>query len=181
MALVVEDGSRLATAEAYISVADADVFHANRNNTAWTGLTVSVKEAALRKAADYMVQMYRERWMGARSSVTQALDWPRIGVYLNDTVGYYSGYGYVSNIPYNVVPPEIKTANAILAFKALDENGLISDLSPDLDRATRIEKVGALMVEYEPGSPQYRRYRSVDGLLRPFLYGGNSSSQVIRR
>src|SRR5690606_27756416 len=77
MALIVEDGTGLPNAEAYISVADADSYFAKRGNSAWAALTVDAKEVALRLGADYMAAVYGPRWCGERLTDTQALDWPR--------------------------------------------------------------------------------------------------------
>ena len=74
MALVVEDGTGLSTAESYISVADADTYHSDRGNALWTG-TDAVKEEALRQATEYLDATYD--WKGSISLTTQALNWPR--------------------------------------------------------------------------------------------------------
>jgi hypothetical protein len=50
-------------AESYVSVADADTYHANRGNASWAALTTTQKEQALRKATDYMVGAYQSRWI----------------------------------------------------------------------------------------------------------------------
>jgi hypothetical protein len=68
MTLTVEDGTGKADAESYISVADADTYFTARNNATWAALSTSDKEAALRKATDYMLQAYRVRWAGMRET-----------------------------------------------------------------------------------------------------------------
>ena len=73
-----------ASAESYASVLEADTYHSNRGNIAWTALATPAKEQALRKATDYLTQIYRERWKGYRVDNTQALDWPRLNVGIND-------------------------------------------------------------------------------------------------
>ena len=164
MALIVESGAGLSTAESYISVADADSYHALRGNTSWEALDdIDQKEPALRRATDYMIQVYRTRWKGVRMQATQALDWPRSGVYTEPFM-----YGGIGEQPYlvadDIVPPEVAQACARLALKAVSE-----DLAPDLERATRREKVGPLEVEYEPGAVQYKKFRDVDNLLASYL------------
>ena len=66
MSLIVEDGTGKSNAESYISVADADTYHSNRDNTDWAALTTAEKERLLRIATDYMVAVYRLRWDGYR-------------------------------------------------------------------------------------------------------------------
>lgn len=163
MALVVEDGTGLATAESYISVADANARHTAFGNTGWTG-TDAAKEAALRRATAYMVQTYRARWKGERINSTQALDWPRWGA----VVGNYT-------VPSDEVPTTVEDACADLALKALT-----ADLSPDQERAVVREKVGSLETEYSPYSSQATRYTAIDALLGPFLTGSASMVRVGR-
>jgi hypothetical protein len=85
MALIVEDGTGLANAESYVSVAAATTYHANVGNTAWAAITSdTTKEQLLRKATDYMVAQYRLQYAGCRRYSTQSLDWPRLYVPLID-------------------------------------------------------------------------------------------------
>ena len=56
MALTPETGAGLADADSYCSQADADAYHDDRGNGAWALLDSDAKDAALRKATDYMVQ-----------------------------------------------------------------------------------------------------------------------------
>ena len=53
MAFVTEDGTGLAEANSYVSVAEADAYHADRGNAAWIGED-SAKQSALIKATDYL-------------------------------------------------------------------------------------------------------------------------------
>ena len=167
MALEVEDGTGKSTAESYISVADASSYHAARGNTAWAALaTDALREAALRKATDFMRQVYRSRWQGYKVNEDQALDWPRY---------YVEVEGYA--IDSDIVPTEIKNACAELALRAS-----AADLNPDLTQGVAREKVGQIEVEYDKASPQFTRYRAIDALLSPYLKagGGGCSMGVIR-
>jgi hypothetical protein len=164
MSLVVESGAGLSTAESYVSVADADAYHALRGNTTWADLdTLEQKEPALVRATDYMIQVYRQRWKGVRMQAEQALDWPRSGVYTEPFL-----HGAVGEYPHlvadDVVPTDVARACAKLALKAVT-----ADLAPDLERATKREKVGPLEVEYADGAPQYVRYREIDNMLASYL------------
>lgn len=149
----------MATAESYISVADADTYHANLGNATWATLTTTVKEQLLRKATNYMVQVYRLAWAGIRKNDTQSLDFPRYLVPKYDNGAMYSYYDEDS------VPKEVKDACCEFALRANS-----ATLAPDLDRLTKREKVGVLEVEYDnnKGLP-YVQYRAVDNLLSPLL------------
>ena len=167
MTLIVEDGSGKSDSESYISVADASNYHTVRGNTAWAALaTDALREAALRKATDFMRQAYRSRWQGYKVNEDQALDWPRYDVEVE-------GYAIDSDI----VPTEIKNACAELALRAS-----AADLNPDLTQGVAREKVGQIEVEYDKASPQFTRYRAIDALLSPYLKagGGGCSMGLIR-
>jgi hypothetical protein len=173
MALIVEDGTGMATAESYTSVAEADLYFSNRANTAWAALGTPAKEASLRKATDYMGQVYRLRWKGVRVNGVQALDWPRGFVERDDYK--YQGVNGASMIggyfyfPSDEVPKEVKNACAELALKASSE-----ELAPDLGQGIIREKIGPLETEYDKNSPQYTRYRAIDNLLATFLISTNN-------
>ena len=167
MALEVEDGTGKSTAESYISVADASTYHTARGNAAWAALASdTVREQCLRKATDYMEQVYRSRWQGCRVGETQALSWPRYDVEVE-------GYAIDSD----VVPDAVKRACAELALRAS-----AADLNPDLTQGVLSEQVGSISVTYDKASPQFTRYRAIDALLSPYLKagGGGCSMGVIR-
>lgn len=166
MALVVEDGTGLSTAESYISVVDADARHAALGNTAWAAIsTTALKEQALRRATIYMVRAYRQNWKGCRSHLTQALDWPRYGVTVD---GFY--------VDSNSVPADVKNACADFALKASTGD----ELAPDLTRGVIRKKVGPIETEYDRGSPQQTRYRAIDLALVPYLDGSPSMARLVR-
>lgn len=174
MPLIVEDGTGLASAESYISVADATTYHADRGNAAWAALASdTVREQLLRKATDYMLQVYGERWLSFRTTSTQALDWPRAYVQLKDApYGYGSMAAYVPN---NVVPVEVKRACAELALAASS-----GELAPALERATLSERVGEIAVTYDPNSAEYKRFRAVDMLVGRYLGGSGTNVGLVR-
>lgn len=77
MTLTVEDGTGVADADAYASIATVDAYATARALTAWTGAD-AVKEAAIREATVYLDTSYA--WKGVIESDAQALAWPREGV-----------------------------------------------------------------------------------------------------
>lgn len=64
-----------AAADAYVTLADADSYHADRNSSDWSALSTAEKEAAIRYATQYVDGRYR--WRGTIADTTQALGWPR--------------------------------------------------------------------------------------------------------
>lgn len=163
MALVVEDGTGLPDAEAYISVADTDAYFSARGNTAWAALSTDQKEQALRLGADYMGQVYGPRWCGERATSTQALDWPRIDA---------------CSIASDVVPVAVKRANAELAVRSATSGALLADAGAQVKQET----VGPISVTYADGARQYVKYQAVDATLAAagLLCKGGSQIPVVR-
>lgn len=176
MTLIVEDGTGKADAESYISVADASAYHTARGNAAWAALASdTLREQALRRATDYMLQRYRKRWGGYRYGATQALDWPRSFVYLEPFV-----HGAVGTYPYlvadNIVPTEVKNACAELALRAA-----AGSLSPDQSRAKTRVKVGPIETEYDASSPQGVQFVAIEAMLSPYFgAAGGNTLKVVR-
>jgi hypothetical protein len=161
MALIVEDGTGKSNSESFISVADASTYFTARAVTAWAALaTDAIREAALRKATEYMTAEYRNRWQGQRTTATvQALCWPRVGVVIENVT-----------IDSDEVPEIIKRATAELAIRAAS-----GDLSPDLTQGVLSEGVGPLAVTYDKSSPQATRFKQIDAMLAPFLKAGSNN------
>ena len=166
MAIVIEDGSGKSDSEAYISVADATTYFSNRGVTTWAAIaTDALREAALRKATDYITATYRDRWEGVRYTEDQALDWPRFGV-IRDSWA----------VVYDEVPVEVARACAELALKSSS-----GDLNPDLKQSKLSVTVGPIRTEYDKNSPQWKRYRAIDMILAPFLKAGGGCSVRLER
>ena len=163
MALIVETGAGLADAESYCSVSAADTHHAARGITNWATLSTEEKEQALRRATDYMGQVYRTRWRGWRTTATQALDWPRYDVPKYDTaLGNLPAY-----YPQDAVPAEVVKACAELALR-----GAAGELDADMGQQITEQTVGPITTKYAAGSTSRKRYVAVDMLLSPLLADG---------
>ena len=157
MSLIVEDGTGLSNSESYCSETFADTYHENRGNSDW--LLVVDKEAALRKATEYMLQVYRFKWTGYRAVSTQALDWPRSMVYLND-------YAEEVSISSTIVPTEVKNACAELALKTYTDTQLLADMTDNVVK----EIIGPITVQYSDSSAdKYKSYSAVNSMLRPYF------------
>lgn len=168
MSLVVEDGTGLSNADAYISVSDVDTYWANRPtlslSTAWSAATTSNKESAIRIATQYLDANYA--WLGLPKTATQALGWPRTLVY--DELG---------NELLSQVPTKVKYATAELAARALSQ-----DLLADQQRSDFVseEKVGEISVKYESFALSRKRYNLVDNLLKSFALNSVGTARLER-
>lgn len=161
MALIVEDGTGLSTAESYVSVAEADAYLAKFGlPDAWNLSTEEQKEQALRQATRYVDARFHGRWKGWRSVDDQALDWPRSDV--SDSDGFL--------IDSDEIPTLLKSATIELANRARS-----ATLMPDIDepgtiKSTRV-RVGPIEDEtvYVGGKSQTKKFVLVDNLLKDYV------------
>lgn len=142
--LIVETGAGVPGAESYLSTADADAYLTARGHAAWAEQAVDAKEAALRRATDYLEAVYGPLWLSERRTEAQGLSWPRVG---------WPG-----------VPAPVRNACAELALRAA-----AGPLMPDEGPAVKSERVGPLLVAYQDGARQGTRYALVDKMLAPLL------------
>lgn len=141
MALIVEDGSGLANADSYVSLADASTMATALGLVfAISGSDEALAEQALRRATLWLDATYRSRFGGwKRRYRQQALEWPRQGAYDNAVVPQL--------IPEDEVPAEIVRATVIAAAR---EKASPGSLSPDVTpgEITKRLKVGSYEEEY---------------------------------
>ncbi len=161
MALVVEDGSGLSTAEAFASVAEADAYWALRGvPSAWSSSTTAQKEEALRLAAAFLETEGHARWKGTRYSAAQRLAWPRDGVYVDGQC-----------LDRAVVPRALKEANIEAALRSRTATaGLVPD-ETEVGIASESVTVGPITESksYRGEKSAATRYEYVDRLLAPLL------------
>lgn len=160
MALTVETGSGSSTADALVSLAGCNTYHAALGNSDWTG-TDADKEAAIRRATAVLSHGFS--WAGLRShGRSQALAWPRSGCVDAE------GYGIASD----TIPVEIIDACCEIALREIVSPGsVVPDVTPS--EAVKREKVGSLEVEYVGAATSPAAHRPVMALvgakLQPFL------------
>lgn len=169
--LIVEDGTGKPNSESYASVVFADTYFADRNLTAWAALTTVAKEAALRKASEYLTSKYRLAWKGQRRLTTQALDWPRVGV-VTDDYKVTPGYGFFQ-ISYEIVPVEVKKACAELALSA-SATALFTNTGQTVLQKT----VGPITVKYDSNSSQQTYFALADSMIGIYLSSSGRSPMV---
>lgn len=136
MAFIVEDGTGVANANAYIDIAFADNYFAERGITAWTG-DDTAKEQAIIKATDYIELRFIGSFKGTKETIAQGLSWPRTGAV--DPNGD----------SLEEVPLRLKKATAEYAVRTISA-ALLPDPTTDASgrTVTRIkEKVGPIETE----------------------------------
>jgi len=164
MAIIVEDGTGLATANSYVTLADSLAYHVD-TAPAWVASTDALRTAALIKATRYIDGKYRRRFSSEKLSQAQALEWPRS--WATDK----RGYELVG------VPGAIKSATCEAALIALTE-----DLAPSSARGGRIqnETMGPLSTTYEAGAPSETRYPSIERAIEPVVRDCCGGIRIVR-
>lgn len=155
MALIVENGTGLADADAYISVSEADAYHTSYGNDAWADLTDPQKEIAIRRATQYIDANFRFR--GVKKFVAQRLEHPRVG-YADREVW-----------------PEValSQATAELALRA-SAGPLLDDAESEVILR---EVVGPIRTDYAFKDAE-TRFTVVERLLSKLAYTGDGSLRV---
>lgn len=161
MAFVVEDGTGVADANAYITVAWADAYHTDRGNASWAG-NDAVKQQAIVRATDYIETRWEGRFKGSQEHLDplQPLQWPRLYVY------------DLNGLPVAGIPVALMRATAEYALRALSA-ALAPDPNLAQGAATLVrKKIGPIETETryaEVAVPVLQRYPAADRLLRPLL------------
>lgn len=150
MAIIVEDGTGLANAESYLSVAEFKAYCDGRGMS-YSGNSDTVIEQKLRIATGYIDTV--KRYKGQRLLVEQSLEFPR------DSLTDWGGLEVTG------VPGRVKQACAELAFKAFSEN-----LYTDLDRGGMVtsQGVGPINVTYDAKAPVGKSFMTAMKLLEPY-------------
>ena len=104
MALIIEDGTIVASANSYAAHSDLATY-ATLRGTTLTAVQAD-REALLIKAMDALQD---RRWKGERVSIDQELAWPRTGVFRDGQL-----------LPYDEIPRELFYGQMALALAAID-------------------------------------------------------------
>jgi hypothetical protein len=165
MAFTVEDGTGLANANAYISVAYADGYFSDRSVGTWTG-TAAAKQSAIILATDYIETVFGRRMLGKVEfpETPQALSFPRLRIFNR------------SGIEITGIPDKLKKATAEYALRALTASLMPDPVVSDSGFAitSKIETIGPITEEttYQTGgaSPRLiKPYPAADRLLAEFI------------
>lgn len=166
--LVVEDGSGLANANSFGTLAEAAEYHRLLDNTLWAAATENDRVAALIAATQYVCQRYL--YIGVlevRSPTPQSLEFPRVS---EDGSALYDARGIDIS---GSVPAVIKQVTFEYALRALSGELLPDPTVPDAaGRFVTLErkKLGPLEKElrFAAGKPLtlLRKYPKADRMLR---------------
>lgn len=172
--LIVEDGTGLANANSYISLADADTYFANKGTAgAQWAAPDELKNEYLVLAATALDDVFGRKYISylrSGDNVTQALLWPRENVWNRHN----------RRIPAGTIPQELKDAQCELALmqqlgvnlypEGRKSNNLLSESVSigEISQSFTYQKQAGEQAEYDSGTDQ-NLYRQVELILWPIL------------
>lgn len=197
MAIIVEDGTIVESANSYTALATADAYHELMGNTAWADFSDDVKEAALVRGTLMLESRYRDRWIGSKTNndngdpkVAQLLAWPRRK---DRTIEYPENFGdtdgtstlnplkdadYI-DIGVNSIPVQVQQACNEVAFMAASDNALIPNVV-GRDRYLLRTKVDVIEQSFSKDAPAVDRFPLIDQLLQSLAnVGGINLTMVV--
>lgn len=135
MALIIEDGTIVAGANCYGTVAAFRIYAAERAITIPAGS--DDVEVLLIKGMDY-IEAQHSRYQGQTTDADQVLQWPRQGVYVNNL-----------SVDSNTIPRELEYALYALAAESQAGNDLLPTRLASQKGVISKEKIGPIEVAYE--------------------------------
>lgn len=176
MAIVVEDGTIVAGANAYASLLDLDTYHEDRGNTAWVNADDETKEAAMLRATAGLESQYRDRWIGFKSNhntvtAPQFLAWPRKDDKAETTDGGYTVSTMTPLTDYDGIEIAVDSIPA-LVVQAYKEICLIELTEPFVslrlgrDDMLKYQRVDVIEQEWLRNAPAIPQFPHIDLLLQ---------------
>jgi len=171
MALIIEDGTVVASANSFITEAEADTILAlYGKESVWTTKSSAEKEVLLIQAGSWLNT--KPRWCGCIADVTQAMIWPRTDM-------YKCGFAIDSD----AIPEEVKRAQAFMAVEAISSS-IFRNVDPGSNGQTLIgerDKLDVLETEKMYSTKASKNgsqilFTEVNCLLKPYTQGGGTRS-----
>jgi len=156
--LVVETGTGSATANSYATEIFCTTYFQNQGgNTAWDAANTMQRARALMQSTNWIDQTYGDRFVGLRSSSTQALEWPRSFAYDRQGEELAS------------VPLALQRATAEMARRYLeDRTQFFADTAAGSNVTQDTVTVGPITISktYGGGKDVEKKFRVVDRLFQ---------------
>lgn len=164
MALTIEDGSIVANANSYITVAEYNTWADARFGSRSTAPNCDDDaEALILRAMDYFEA---QSFQGMKTEDTQDLQWPRSWV----VIDRYS-------VDANTIPVEVKRSIYELTYaEEIGESELAT-----VEREVKMEKIGPITVEYTDSAPSTNFNRAIPLAMRKLLKTGGLGGLTVSR
>ncbi len=161
--MIVEDGTGLENANAYVDLTYADNYWDAETNNTWARASDDSKEIAIIQATKELDKRFGKRFIGNKADRDQALSWPRINAL--DTDGFYWN---------GVVPSAVKNAVCELALLVIQGTDLRNQPSPNATIKSKTVKVGEISTAtvYENPLQSNTVTTTIDDILSMLISGG---------
>ena len=153
-----------AASNSFVTRAEANTYFGDRSYVAeWTAATDAAKDAALVTASR---RVDEEQFVGGRTTLTQALQWPRHDTYTDDGVAYDSA----------AIPARVKEAVFMCALEILKTDFLQQNY---LANYSFLQSGTVSFKQFQPGTSG-RLPDAVQRLLRGLILGYGGSLRIVR-
>lgn len=158
------------TADGYVSVADADAYHATRvDNDAWDAADTATKETAIKNATRLLDLL---NWKGTKTFEDGALRWPREGIRNLDRLELGS----------TTIPVFLEQATAEYAFVLIRDGDVTA--TPGSAGLERV-KVDVIELEFDVDSnnPTQKPTGTPDSvvpMIAPYIAGSPFTMRTVR-
>jgi hypothetical protein len=135
------------------------------------GITVTGSQSVILTLAMDFLATLEDQWQGVRTSPTQALAWPRTGVYV-----------YGTALDDDAIPQSLKDAQCRLALDVDAGVELLPTVSAGSKGSVIAEKVDTIEVRYAEGANNTQPvFTAAMGLLKPLMKAGGGINFEVRR
>lgn len=175
MALIVETGAIVTGANSYVTIAQADTYHALAGLRAWLEADDLQKEHALVQATKELEARFRGFWLGSKrnDSATvayQKLAWPRTGVVDEDGI----------ELDELLIPDVVKDAQCEIAALIVSGSSLLQREVTAESASITSESVGPISVSYGKSGQLTSTFPLIERMLSGVCRtGGNTVSMTI--
>jgi hypothetical protein len=167
-------------ADAYVEVADADTYFANRDNPAqWTGASEATKETAIRYATIWLDGSFS--WIGyvvnpgtggnfdgsLYGQPAQSLAWPRLSAF-DDDYRLFQG-----------IPQRVADACCEMALSHI-RDGALWKVFYNPNPFIKSVRAGSVSVDFREGQVDPADYEMVQRILRGLYVAGGQTAQIVR-
>jgi hypothetical protein len=166
MTLVIEDGTSVSGANAYINEVDSDAYFEARDITSWDTNSSEAKEGAILYATAYLDNTYS--FIGDIADITQPLAWPRTGTEWETS----SGRNYDDMVPQIVIDATCELA--------LDHITSDLNLVTSMGGAIQSASLGPMSVTYRDSQPGVRVRTYIGRLLSEVIDSPPGVVKIIR-
>lgn len=188
MGFVLEDGTGVADANAYTSVAVYRGYHTDRGRDV-SAQTDEQIQAFIIRATDYAESQFATLYRGVRTTLTQALSFPRTGVVIDGIC--YSSTAVPNTFQFGICEYALRASlyldllpDGTLPVARTAANGTtIAATGPVISTSSKVGPIEKSVTYADPaysGNWTMPSYPAADQMIAPYLTGGGRGGRTMR-